>query len=97
VTVVIIIVAAAGYFAAILSSKRITRVERRRVVSFIPMFLASFVFFALFQQQFTVVTIYSDQRLDRTLGAWTMPVSWVNSINPVFIILLAGCVRRSVD
>jgi POT family proton-dependent oligopeptide transporter len=90
VTVVVIIVAAVGYFAVMLSSRTITTVERRRVLSFVPMFLASFVFFALFQQQFTVVTIYSDQRLDRSLGGWEMPVSWVNSINPVFIILLAG-------
>ncbi|OLF18134.1 peptide MFS transporter [Actinophytocola xanthii] len=90
VTVAVIVAASAGYFAVILSSRRISAVERRRVLGFIPMFLASFVFFALFQQQFTVVTIYSDQRLDRTLGGWEMPVSWVNSINPVFIILLAG-------
>nr|WP_042188015.1 oligopeptide:H+ symporter [Kibdelosporangium sp. MJ126-NF4] len=90
ITVVVIIVASMAYFVVILSSRRITAVERRRVVSFIPMFLASFVFFALFQQQFTVVTIYSDQRLDRTFFGWEMPVSWVNSINPVFVILLAG-------
>ncbi|MCT2584438.1 peptide MFS transporter [Actinophytocola gossypii] len=90
VTVVLIIVAAVGYFAVILSSGRITDVERRRVFSFVPMFLASFVFWSLFQQQFTVVVIYTDQRLDRTFFGWEMPVPWVNSINPVFIILLAG-------
>ncbi|OLZ58186.1 peptide MFS transporter [Amycolatopsis keratiniphila] len=90
VTVVVIAFAAIGYFAVILSSKKITRVERSRVISFIPMFLASFVFFSLFQQQFTVVTIYVDQRLDRSLFGWQMPVSWANSINPIFIILLAG-------
>jgi proton-dependent oligopeptide transporter, POT family len=90
VTIVVTAVAAVAYFAVILSSRRITQVERRRVLSFIPMFLASFVFFALFQQQFTVVTIYSDQRLDRHLFGWEMPVSWVNSINPIFVIILAG-------
>ncbi|MFJ6671810.1 peptide MFS transporter [Actinosynnema sp. NPDC091369] len=88
--IVVIVVASVGYFAVILSSRRITRVERRRVVAFIPMFLASFVFFALFQQQFTVVAIYVDQRVDRTFFGWEMPVSWANSINPVFVILLAG-------
>jgi POT family proton-dependent oligopeptide transporter len=90
VTVIVTIVAAVGYFAVILSSNRITQIERRRVLSFIPMFLASFVFFSLFQQQFTVVTIYSDQRLDRDLVGWEMPVSWVNSINPIFVIIFAG-------
>ncbi|MBP2335879.1 POT family proton-dependent oligopeptide transporter [Saccharothrix coeruleofusca] len=90
VTVVVILAAAVAYFAVILSSGRITAVERRRVLSFIPMFVASFVFFALFQQQFTVVAIYVDQRLDRTFFGWEMPVAWANSINPVFIIVLAG-------
>lgn len=90
VTIMVIVVAAVAYFAVILTSRKITRVERRRVLSFIPMFLASFVFFSLFQQQFTVVVIYVDQRLDRTLFGWEMPVAWANSINPIFIILLAG-------
>jgi POT family proton-dependent oligopeptide transporter len=90
VTVVVIAVAAVAYFAVILSSGRIDPVERSRVTSFIPMFLASFVFFALYQQQFTVVILYTDQRLDRTVFGWEMPVPWVNAINPIFIILLAG-------
>ncbi|PRX44781.1 POT family proton-dependent oligopeptide transporter [Prauserella shujinwangii] len=89
VTVWIVGIAAICYFAVILSSRKITAVERRRVLSFLPMFVASAAFFALYQQQFTVVTVYSDTRLDRDLFGWEMPVSWVNSINPVFIILLA--------
>jgi POT family proton-dependent oligopeptide transporter len=90
-TVVVLSAAAAvGYFVVILASRSVTTEERRRVVAFIPMFIASAVFWSLYQQQFTVVTIYSDKRLDRGLFGWTMPVSWVQSINPVFIILLAG-------
>lgn len=84
------IVAAVAYFVVILGSHGLTTVERHRVLAFIPMFLASAVFWSLYQQQFTVVTIYSDKRLDRNLFGWEMPVSWVNSINPVFIIVLAG-------
>jgi POT family proton-dependent oligopeptide transporter len=82
--------AALAYFVVILTSHRITDVERRRVYAFIPMFVASAVFWSLYQQQFTVVTIYSDQRLDRDLFGWEMPVSWVQSINPVFVIVLSG-------
>ncbi len=90
VVIVLSIVAAVGYFVVILGSRRITDVERRRVYAFIPLFVASAVFWSLYQQQFTVVTIYSDQRLDRELFGWEMPVSWVQSINPVFIIVLSG-------
>jgi POT family proton-dependent oligopeptide transporter len=91
-TIVVIVSAAAAvcYFMVILTSRRITAVERRRVVAFIPLFLASAAFWSLYQQQFTVVTIYSDQRLDRTVFGWEMPVSWVQSINPIFIIVLSG-------
>ncbi|MDX3190987.1 peptide MFS transporter [Streptomyces sp. MN03-5084-2B] len=77
------------YFLVILTSGKITSVERSRVFSFIPMFIASAVFFSLYQQQFTVVAAYTDQRLNRSLFGWEMPVSWVNSINPVFIIVFA--------
>lgn len=81
--------AAVAYFAVMLASRHVSTVERSRVWSFVPLFLANVVFWSLYQQQFTVVTIYSDKRLDRNLFGWEMPVSWVQSINPVFIILLA--------
>jgi POT family proton-dependent oligopeptide transporter len=90
IVIVLSIVAAIGYFWVILASKRITQVERRRVVAFIPMFIASAAFWSLYQQQFTVVTVYADERLDRNLFGWQMPISWVQSINPVFIIILSG-------
>jgi POT family proton-dependent oligopeptide transporter len=90
IVVILSILAAAGYFTVILSSRRIDTTERRRVLAFLPMFIASAAFWSLYQQQFTVVTIYSDRRLDRNLFGWEMPVSWVQSINPVFIIILSG-------
>ncbi len=90
IVVALSLIATIGYFAVILGRGRITVAERRRVPAFIPMFIASAAFWSLFQQQFTVVTIYSDQRLDRTILGWEMPGSFVQSINPIFIILLAG-------
>ncbi|WP_139003830.1 peptide MFS transporter [Arthrobacter crystallopoietes] len=84
------ILAAVAYFAVILSSKKVTPLERGRVYAFIPMFIGSAAFWALFQQQFTVVALYADKQLDRNLFGWEMPASWVQSINPVFIIIFAG-------
>lgn len=87
-------VAAVAIFALLLTSSKVDADERSRVRAFIPMFIGSAAFFALFQQQFTVITIYSDNRLDRTFEffgrwAWEMPIPWVQSFNPAFIILLA--------
>ena len=90
VVIAITLVAAIAYFAVILSSRRIEPIERSRVFGFIPLFIVSVGFWSLYQQQFTVLTIYSDERLNRDLFGWEMPVSWVQSINPVFIIILSG-------
>ena len=90
VVIAVTVVASIIYFVVILTSRKITAIERRRVIAFIPMFIASAAFWSLYQQQFTVVTEYSDKQLDRNLFGFEMPVSWVQSINPVFIILLSG-------
>ena len=88
IVIVVTALAAVVYFVVILSA--VTGDERSRVVAFIPLFLTSVAFWSIYQQQFTVITIYSDERLDRDLFGWDFPVSWVQSINPIFIIVLSG-------
>jgi POT family proton-dependent oligopeptide transporter len=78
------------YFGLIFRSRKVTGMERRRVVAFIPLYIASAAFWALFQQQFTFIAVYSEEKLDRNLFGWEMPAAWVQSINPVFIIIFAG-------
>ena len=90
IVIVVTGVSAIAYFVVILSSRSITAVERSRVIAFIPLFLTSAAFWSIYQQQFTVITIYSDERLNRSLFGWEFPVSWVQSINPIFIIVLSG-------
>lgn len=71
-------------------SKLVTDVERSRLVGFIPMFVASVAFWSLFQQQFTVIAVYSDERLNRNIFGMEIPPGVVQSINPLFIILFAA-------
>jgi POT family proton-dependent oligopeptide transporter len=90
VVIGVIIVASIAYFVVIIRSRVITSDERSRVFAFIPLFLASVAFWALYQQQFTVLTVYADKRLNRDVFGWEFPVSWVQSINPIYIIVLSG-------
>ncbi len=78
------------YFVLIFASKKVTGTERKRVAAFIPLYIASAAFWALFQQQFTFIAVYSEEKLDRNVFGWEMPAAWVQSINPVFIIVFAG-------
>jgi POT family proton-dependent oligopeptide transporter len=79
---------AATYFVVILLNPKITKMERGRVLSFIPMFGANAAFWSRYQQ-FTVVEIYTDRRVDKNFFGWEMPTEWVGAFTPVFIILLA--------
>lgn len=90
VVVIITLIAAVVLFIVIGTSKQNTATERSRVISFIPLFIGSAVFWSLFQQQFTVLAIYADQRLDRTILGLELPPSIVQSINPAFIIIFAA-------
>ncbi len=90
IATVVIAIAAVGLFTMIVASKQITAVERSRMKAFVPMFLASVAFWALYGQQFTTIAMFSDKELNRNLFGWEVPAAWVQSINPVFIIVFAG-------
>lgn len=81
--------AAVVYFTVMLASSSITTVERSRVVSFIPYFIASIAFWSLYQQIFNVMTSYSENQLNRSLFGWEMPINWIQLIPPIFVIVLA--------
>jgi amino acid/peptide:H+ symporter len=72
-----------------LTSSKVAAIERTRVRAFIPLFIANAVFWSLFQQIFTVLAVYSDERMNWSIFGWTAPSSWIGSIEPVWIIVLS--------
>ncbi|RKW71565.1 peptide MFS transporter [Galactobacter caseinivorans] len=77
-------------FTIMMTSREITTEERRHVKAFVPLFIAGAVFWSLFQQQFTVVPLYAENRLDLNIFGWDMPFNLVNNFQPLFVIILAG-------
>lgn len=89
VTTGVIVVASIAYFAVMLTSAKVAPIERTRVVAFIPLFIANAVFWSLFQQMFTMLAVYSDERIDWRIFGWEAPASWIGSVEPVWIIALS--------
>ncbi len=89
VTTGVIVVASIAYFAVMLTSSKVAAIERTRVRAFIPLFIANAIFWSLFQQIFTVLAVYSDERMNWSIFGWTAPSSWIGSIEPVWIIALS--------
>lgn len=89
ITTGLIVIAALTYFAVLLTHRRVGPVERKRVWAFVPLFVANVVFWALFQQIFTVLAVYSDERMNWNIFGWTAPSNWIGSVEPVWIIVLS--------
>jgi proton-dependent oligopeptide transporter, POT family len=89
VTTGVIVAASIVYFVVMLTSSKVAATERTRVRAFIPLFIANAVFWSLFQQIFTVLAVYSDERMNWSIFGWIAPSNWIGSIEPVWIILLS--------
>ncbi|ODQ95510.1 peptide MFS transporter [Mycolicibacterium holsaticum] len=89
VTAGVIALASIGYFAVMLRSPKVSPVERMRLRAFVPLFIANAVFWSLFQQIFTVLAVYSDERMNWSILGWTAPSNWIGSIEPIWIIVLS--------
>jgi len=80
----------AGYFAYILLGDHgLTELERARMRVYLWLFLSAAVFWMIFDQAATTLTIFAATSTDLRVFGWEMPSSWTQNINPIFIILLA--------
>lgn len=71
------------------SSVALTKEEKQRMsVIFI---LTTFIifFWAGFEQAGSSMTLYTDSYIDRTIGSWTISTELFQSVNPLFIVVLA--------
>lgn len=77
------------YFVVMYRSKKTTEVERSRILAYIPLFIASVMFWAIQEQGSTILAAYADTRTDLEFGGITISPAWFQSLNPLFIITLA--------
>ena len=77
------------YFFIMYRSPKTTEVERSRIIAYIPLFIASVMFWAIQEQGATILASYADTRTDLEFFGVTLSPAWFQSLNPLFIILLA--------
>lgn len=66
-----------------------TKVERERLFVASILILFQVVFWSLFEQQGTSLTLLADQQFNRDLGIFELTAAQVQSMNPLFIVLFA--------
>lgn len=75
------------YFIVILSSKKVTKVERSRVMAYIPLFIAAAIFWAISEQGSVVMALFAENQTQNNLMGFNIPASWYQSLNPLFIMI----------
>lgn len=77
------------YFIVMYRSPRTTSAERSRLIAYIPLFIAAIMFWAIQEQGSTILANYADKRTQLDFAGIHITPAWFQSLNPLFIILLA--------
>ena len=80
---------AGAYLLYVVLFGGLTTVEKKRVGVIAVCFLAAACFWSGFEQAGSSMNLFADRLTDRIISGWEMPASWLQSVNGVFIILLA--------
>lgn len=78
-----------AYFIVMYRSPKTNEDEQSRILAYIPLFVASMVFWAIQEQGSIILALYAQERTDLTFAGMDLYASWFQSLNPLFIIFLA--------
>lgn len=88
-TTVAIVLGIVAYFGYVFLAGGLTREERNRVIVIVVLVFACAMFWAGFEQAGSSMNLFAERYTTRQLGGFEFPAGWFQSLNPMFIILLA--------
>ncbi len=71
------------------TKKPLTKEERQRITVIFVLFVFAIFFWAGFEQAGSSLSLYTDKYVDRHMFGYEIPTAWFQSVNPLFIVLLA--------
>ncbi len=84
-----VVLSAALFFLWLFASRGWSRDERRRLVVIFVLFLGASVFWSAFEQAGSTLNLFADRSTDSSILGMSFPASWFQSVNSLFIIVLA--------
>ncbi|MFJ7972231.1 peptide MFS transporter [Psychrobacillus sp. NPDC096389] len=77
------------YFIVMYRSERTSADEKSRLLAYIPLFVSAMMFWAIAEQGSNILAQYADERVNLMIGSFKISPAWFQSLNPLFIIVLA--------
>ncbi|SIM70827.1 peptide MFS transporter [Micromonospora cremea] len=76
-----------GYFARIMTDRELSATERSRMKAYLWLFVFAAAFWLIYDQAGSVLNIFAAERTDRDVAGFTFPASWLQSVNPILVII----------
>jgi len=64
-----------------------TKIEKDRFIVLLLSFIIVIVFWGAFEQAGGLLNIYAEQKTDRLISGWEVPAAFLQSLNPIYIII----------
>lgn len=78
-----------AYFLYVYLAEELTGDQKKKIGVIAALFIFSAIFWSGFEQAGSSLNLFAERYTDRDIFGWLMPASWLQSVNPVFIIVLA--------
>ena len=77
------------FFAYMFLLGKLNGDEKKRVAVIVVLFVFAAIFWSAFEQAPTSLNLFARDFTDRTVGSFTLPATWFQSVNPLMIIIFA--------
>jgi len=67
----------------------LTSSEWKRIAAIFVLFIFAALFWGAYEQAGSTLNLFADRNTNRVIFGWEMPASWLQAVQPIFVILLA--------
>lgn len=85
----LLLVVTLGFFVWLFRAGTWTATERKQLIAIAVLFVGASVFWSLFEQAGSTLNLFAQRNTDNAIFGFSFPSSWWQSLNSLYIILLA--------
>jgi POT family proton-dependent oligopeptide transporter len=86
---VVLVVISVAVFSWLIFGHGWSATERKRSGAILVLFLASAVFWSMFEQAGSSLNLFAERNTNRVIAGFEYPASWFQFVQPVFVVALA--------
>tara|TARA_B110000483_G_scaffold468_1_gene536 strand:- start:578 stop:1342 length:765 start_codon:yes stop_codon:yes gene_type:complete len=79
-----------SFFFWLIASNWRHSADRVRIFKILVLFIAATIFWSLYEQGGSTLTLFAERNTSREIMGFSFPASWMQSLNPIYIILFLG-------